>query len=437
MLSGALTIYLIVVVTSTCLFTANSVYSAYLPKINDPDLKLELVTDELRPVTTIGFLDSNHILALEKNNGTVRMVENGTLLPVPLLDVNVSNKFERGMLGVAISNEFEKNVTNVFLYFTEANDGDGKDTCVDSTHCSPIDEPVGNRLYKYDLSPNKTKLLNPRLILDLPAIPGAEHNGGVILIRPDGNIYLTVGAVASTKSTASNKINGTIPDGRGGILLFDKEGKPLGKGILGRLYPLSLYYAYGIRNSFGIDIDPETGKLWDTENGPGFGDEINLVEPGFNSGWAKVQGIWKRQNYNGGPFEPNPNRLLVNFSGLGKYSSPEFTWNQTVGPTSVKFLDSDKYGEKYKNDMFVGSNNNGGVLYRFDLTPNRTTLDLKKPLDDKVAGNYNETKQLVFGEGFGVISDLKVGPDGYLYIVSLPRGAIYRLVPAEGDHSVN
>ena len=55
-------------------------------------------------------------------------------------------------------------------------------------------------------------------------------------------------------------------------------------------HSLNKYYAYGIRNSFGIDFDPVTGNLWDTENGPGFGDEINLVEPGFNSGWSRVQG---------------------------------------------------------------------------------------------------------------------------------------------------
>jgi aldose sugar dehydrogenase len=54
-----------------------------------------------------------------------------------------------------------------------------------------------------------------------------------------------------------------------------------------------LYYAHGIRNSFGIGFDPLTDNLRDTENGPQFGDEINLVRPGFNSGWEKVQGMWK------------------------------------------------------------------------------------------------------------------------------------------------
>ena len=54
-------------------------------------------------------------------------------------------------------------------------------------------------------------------------------------------------------------------------------------------HPLDMYYAYGISNSFGIDFDPVTGKLWDTENGSALGDGINLVELGFNSGWAKIR----------------------------------------------------------------------------------------------------------------------------------------------------
>ncbi len=66
---------------------------------------------------------------------------------------------------------------------------------------------------------------------------------------------------------------------------------PVAISPLGDREPLNLYYSYRLRNSFGIDFDPITGKLWDTENGEDFGDEINLVEPVFNSGWNKAQGI--------------------------------------------------------------------------------------------------------------------------------------------------
>jgi aldose sugar dehydrogenase len=83
------------------------------------------------------------------------------------------------------------------------------------------------------------------------------------------------------------------------------------------------------------------------------GDEINLVEPGFNSGWKKIQGQFA------GSEDLNPEPDLVNFNGKGKYRSPEFIWNETVGPTALSFLGSNKLGKQYENDMFVGDFDNG------------------------------------------------------------------------------
>jgi glucose/arabinose dehydrogenase len=85
---------------------------------------------------------------------------------------------------------------------------------------------------------------------------------------PDNNVYLVIGEVGATSnidSKAINAKNGLDPDGRAGILRVIQDGQPVGKGILGDEYPLNLYYAYGIRNSFGIDFDPLTGNLWDIE----------------------------------------------------------------------------------------------------------------------------------------------------------------------------
>ena len=110
-------------------------------------------------------------------------------------------------------------------------------------------------------------------------------------------MYVTVGDLVglinhSSSTKAQNFKNGTDADGRAGILRITQDGKEV-KGIIGNSYPLDRYFAYGIRNSFGIDFDPVTGYLWDTENGDHYGDEINLVKPGFNSGWNIVQGIWR------------------------------------------------------------------------------------------------------------------------------------------------
>ena len=142
------------------------------------------------------------------------------------------------------------------------------------------------------------KLVNPKLLLDLPATPGPRHNGGALVIGPDNNLYIPVGDVdghikdENLKLLTQNFPDGVEPDGRSDILRITLDGEPVSSsGIIGDGTPLNLYYAYGVRNSFGINFDPITGNLWDTENGPGEGDEINLVEPGFKSGWALVQGM--------------------------------------------------------------------------------------------------------------------------------------------------
>src|ERR671915_128474 len=214
------------------------------------------------------------------------------------------------------------------------------------------------------------------------------------------------------------------------FLYFTEADESGSSSILGDSYPLDLYYAYGIRNSFGFDFDPVTGNIWDTENGPGYGDEINLVEPGFNSGWLEITGFPSSSSASSDDgFDPEDDDL-VSFDGKGKYSDPEFEWTVTLGPTAVKFLNSDKLGAEYVNDMFV-SDVVTGRIYHFDLNEDRTELILEGTLADKVAETRDTgIEDIVFAEGFGGITDLEVGPDGYLYIVSLGHGAIYRILPS-------
>jgi glucose/arabinose dehydrogenase len=394
------------------------------PIIGNPKLKAEVVVEGLKLPTSMAFLGPDDILVLEKNKGTVQRIINGTMLPKPLLDVNVSTESERGMLGIAVSdsngtatNLEERNPSSkyVFLYYTQAETEDGDDRLQGK-------KPLGNRLYRYELV--NDRLVNPKLLLDLPATPGPAHDGGAIKIGPDNNLYLAIGDVRGKNPQEKNS---TGLDGRSGILRITQNGQPVnGTGILGDEHPLNMYYAYGIRNSFGLDFDPVTGKLWDTENGQEFGDEINLVNPGFNSGWREVQGMSSLFHlYHNKTVNPND---LVDFDGKGEYSDPEFAWNNTVAPTGLEFLDSDKLGERYENDIFVGDFHNG-YLYHFDLNKNRTELSLNGLLNDKVANNRDELKPVIFGQGFDGITDIEVGPDGYLYVVSIHPGAIYRIVP--------
>jgi len=383
----------------------------------------KIFTGHFKP-STMAFLTTDDIIVLDRDAGKVFRIIDG-ILSKPLLDVNVATLGYRGLLGVAVS-QGEENIPKVFLYYTQARGRDGEDEDF-TKHV----EPLGNRVYRYDLINNR--LVNPKLLLNLPAIPGPRHMGGVIAIGPDKDLYISVGDMDGTfrgkkfDTMTQNYQNSTIIDGRSGILRITQDGKPVGNGILGDSYPLNLYYAYGIRNSFGFDWDPITGKLWDTENGPHYGDEINLVPPGFNSGWVKVQGIWQPNFEQMGKIIHNPTRL-VSFNGNGIYSEPEFVWIPTVAPTALVFFRSDIYGPDAKNTLFVGDAN-GGNIYHFKLNSDRSGLLLDGTLKDKIANSLGELEKVTFATGFGRITDLKVGPDGFLYVLSVQNGTtnIYRI----------
>lgn len=452
----------------------NLQYAIAEPYIRDSKLKVELVVEGLKFPTSIAFLGPDDILVLEKNNGTIQRIIDGEKQEEPILDVNVANKNERGMLGIATmittktarENESlnEPETKYVFLFYSESNgknSQDGNDYCPTVTYCQQNTNPLGNRLYRYELE--NDKLVNQKLLLDLPSALGSDHIGGVIVLGPDNNIFLLSGdgdscfdshnclgdsENSTVNSQTSNIYEGQLAQGRGGIIRITPEGQLVDdKGILGEEHPLNLYYAYGIRNGFGMDFDPITGKLWNTENGPGFADEINLVEPGFNSGWAKIQGVWPITEYNSHPLPVHKgyfgedviegdnimNQMdIVDFNGRGKYSAPEFIWNISVGVTALKFLGSDKLGKQYENDLFVADYNNNNI-YKFDLNENRTGLILENRLDDKIANSNEELQDAVFARGLGVITDMEVGYDGYLYLVSHSEGKIYRIVPNVGE----
>jgi glucose/arabinose dehydrogenase len=407
------------------------------PTVKDSSLKVEKVFEGLKFPTSMAFLKEGDIIALEKNEGKVMRIYNGSLQQEPLLDLDVATQGERGMLGLALSENKSENTTYVFLFFTQASGIEGKDICPNDVdifpYCSSENDPLGNMVYRYQLD-EKKRLVNPKLMLDLPASPN-RHNGGQLLIGPDGNLYALIGDL-NRSTRAQNYLNGTEPDGTSGILRITQDGEPVPNGsIIGEQYPLNLYYAYGIRNSFGMDFDPLTGNLWDTENGLLYGDEINLVEPGFNSGWSRVQGVWESKQVGNESrdlyWKSIPLRSkdvmaedpgnLVTFNGQGNYSQPEFTWGFSVAPTALKFLNSDKLGRQYENDMFVGDFKYGN-LYHFDLNRNRTQLSLNGSLAHKIANNVETLNSTLFGQGFGAITDLEVGPDGNLYVLSLYKG---------------
>jgi len=484
-----------------------------LPTLYDSHLKIELVADGLSVPTGMIFLDKSNILVLQRYTSgfslggltTVNLIANGSLQAEPVVIVPsglcdtknsaVCSQFnERGLLGITARKINANNASlaanlEVFLYYSEI---------------TLNGEVLGNRVYKYLW--DGSKLINPTLILDLPASPGQNNDGGKILIGPDDYLYVVIGDVTLSNRTvpiheATSQVKQALccPIGhRGQLQNLKYTTAPDNTSVILRVNPenglsapnnpfisvartyyginetssiesniststmiyntslLSRYYAYGIRNSFGLAFDPITGNLWDTENGENHYDELNLVTPGFNSGWAKIMGPMNRINatetdinaygfntWKALKLKPTFNVTqedLVNFPG-SKYSDPEFSWKNSIGITALGFLNSTKLGEKYTNNLFVGDYSNGNI-YFFKLNNNRDGIIFDKSqgvLADKVADNSDERSKLIWGTGFDTITDIQTGPDGYLYILSYNEfsnqrpdniSRIYRIVPA-------
>jgi aldose sugar dehydrogenase len=112
------------------------------------------------------------------------------------------------------------------------------------------------------------------------------------------------------------------------------------------------------------------------------------------------------------------------------YADPLLTWLDPVAVTDIEFLKSSSLGASYTNNLFAGDHNNGN-LYYFELNPDRTALLVLESVPDLVVDNQEKQSSIIFGEGFGSITDLVTGPgDGYLYVLSYTDGTIYRVIPA-------
>ena len=441
------------ILTVTLLSPVYSHPSSCAAKFSDPNFEAELVVKGLKRPTGMVFIDNDDILVSEKQ-GKVQRIVGDHILPHPALDITsiVNSTGERGLLGIAVSqpinngkNGGQNKDFNIYLFFTKIASNNMSDNVnCGLRKCEPLKITM-NSLYRYKF--NEGQLTDPKLLINVPLYSNysIQHIGGALTVGPDKKIYFTTGDGRGCEyfedcgSKAFNISQENESKGIGGIYVLNHNSETHGYNegssiVLGQ-------YAYGIRNSFGLDFDPVTGNLWDTENGPTFGDEINLVKPGFNSGWPKIQGKWTITNSTQLIDNPPPGlpkghyysetpRTPTVFTE-GKYSKPEFTWNQTVGVTSIKFFHSDKFGNDYKNDIFVGTYKRG-LIYHFNLDKNRDQLLLKEPLADRVANNQSELHDALFVQGLapGGITDLEVGPDGYLYVLTYGTNpGIYRIVP--------
>lgn len=159
-------------------------------------------------------------------------------------------------------------------------------------------------------------------------------------------------------------------------------------------------WSYGQRNPQGADIHPTTGILWTHEHGPRGGDEINIIEKGKNYGWPVVSyGI----NYNG--------TIITKHSTMEGIQPPLHYWIPSIGPSGMTFVEGDRY-KGWKGHLLVGS-------LRFKY------LNLCR-----LKGNKVISEEILF-KNIGRVRDVRMAPDGFIYMSVENPGIVYRLVPVK------
>jgi len=356
------------------------------PILYDDGLILEKYSQEVGwGYTTMTFV-GNDILILQKT-GFVNLIRDGVIQEKPVLEIPVNPIRESGLLGVTSVG------STVYIYFTEV-DEEG--------------EQLGNRIYKYHWDGDK--LINPVLLKELPS--NEYHNGGAMVTGLDNQVYAVIGDTGKYGPLQNKLLENLHPPGTPDYM---------DTSVILRVEPEGPYYAIGVRNSFGLAIDPVTGNLWATENGDDDFDEINLVPDKFNSGWNKIMG----------PATESELASLPSYENY-IYGDPKFSWEKVVSPVGLNF-GKFKETSNYDNSLFVGDCNNGN-LYKFELNQNRDGFEFSSSeLQDNVVNENESMEEIIVGTGFGCITDIERGPDGFLYLISHSDRTIYRILPVEAS----
>lgn len=345
----------------------------------------------------------------EIGTGRVLHYRGGVQLGVAA-DLNVAYLFERGLFGMALDPDFQS-APWVYLYYTASNTG---------TDTNTADGAASNRVVRMPW--NGATLGTEQVLATFPV--GQNHNGGALVFGQDGMLYGGIGEAGITQSQLQNIAAGAAPNNTSMVFRLAPDGTtPADNPFVSQGAGIERAYAYGMRNVFGLDVDPVSGAVWATDNGAALYDEVVRVVPGMNGGWRRVMGPAGRT--------PGAISNLWNAPGSA-YKDPEFSFRESFGITAIHFQRGPALGEHYEGDVFVAAHNSAEI-YHFDLTPDRLGIAaVAAALLDSVADDATERDLVRWAGGVGVVTDLDTGPDGALYVLKFSGSAVlYRVRRAD------
>jgi glucose/arabinose dehydrogenase len=346
----------------------------------------EQATFELMTVATglehpwgMAFLPDESILITERP-GRLRILRDGVLDPEPIEGVpEVYASGQGGLLDVTLDPDF---ASNRIIYFSYAAEGDGGNS---------------TRVARATLGAGRLEDLEVIFMAE-PLVNSTYHFGSRLVFDREGHLLITVGERRDGERAQD------LADHNGSVIRLHPDGSvPADNPFVGDAGARPEIFSYGHRNAQGLALHPTTGVPWLHEHGARGGDEVNIVRPGVNYGWPVITyGI----DYSGAPIGEGTHK-----EGMAQ---PVHYWVPSIAPSGMAFYQGDAFPE-WRGDLFVGALRSE-LLARLELDGEQVVAE----------------ERLLEGE-IGRIRDVRVGPDGYLYLLTdEPDGGLYRLEPAEG-----
>ncbi|MDF9757629.1 PQQ-dependent sugar dehydrogenase [Pseudomonas hunanensis] len=348
-------------------------------------LTVSTVADGLRNPWALAFLPGGKDMLVTERPGNLRIVNAEGKVGPPLSGVpKVWAEGQGGLLDVVLSPEFAKDRTVYLSYAEEGNDG-----------------KAGTAVGRGQLTQDRSRLENFTVIFrQQPKLSEGNHFGSRLVFDRDGYLFIALGennqrATSQDLDKLQGKVVRILPDGE----------VPKDNPFVGRDNVRPEIWSFGHRNQQGAALNPWTGKLWTHEHGPRGGDEINIPKAGTNYGWPiATHGI----NYS---LLPIPEAKGKHVAGM---ADPHHVWEKSPGISGMAFYDSPTF-KAWDHSLFIGA------------------LATQELIRLKLDGDKVVHEERLLGDLKARIRDVRVGPDGYLYVLTDAKdGALLRVGLTEG-----
>ncbi|WLI78478.1 PQQ-dependent sugar dehydrogenase [Kosakonia sp. H02] len=358
------------------LFLTASVFAA------PPAVKVDVLQTKLDHPWALAFLPDNHGMLITLRGGQLRLWQADKGLSDPITGVpQVWAQGQGGLLDVALAPDFAQS-RRVWLSFAEAGN-DGK---------------AGTAVGYGRLSDDFKHLEDFQTVFrQQPKLSTGNHFGGRLVFDGKGYLWIALGE-NNQRPTAQDldKLQGKL------VRLTDQGNVPDDNPFVGKQGARAEIWSYGIRNPQGMAINPWSNALWLNEHGPRGGDEINIPAKGKNYGWPiATWGI----NYSGLKIPEAKGEIVAGTE------QPIFYWKQSPAVSGMAFYNADTFPQ-WKNKLFIGALKDQDLIVM------------------NVNGDKVTEEGRILGDRKQRIRDVRVGPDGYLYVLTDANdGELWKVSP--------